>query len=131
MSSIFETVKDLDAQRDALRTKKEKVIRAYQEKCRHPRNEIIGSRWGSPEFRVCRVCGYAENGHGCGYWKLAPNEYGSVPVMDDDEARKFVLRRLTQDQINAMRHPELTQEQATARGSAATYSRWKKEQDCA
>ncbi len=131
MGSIFETVKDLDAQRDALKAKKEKIIQTYQDKCPHPLLQIVENRWGSPEFRVCRRCGYAEDGYGCGYWKLAPNEYGSIPGLDDSEARKFVLRKLNQEQINAIRYPELTQEQAAARGSAMRYSRWKKENACA
>lgn len=80
------------------------LVRQLQEECPHPKEDIIegdmhrGSTYGGcgvhvstsqPPFRVCRRCGYAEEGWGCGYWKIT-KDY-SVPTLPREEAWKIVI----------------------------------------
>lgn len=84
-------------------------------KCPHPENYIVEGAYisgslcsytgdvSTPPFRVCSLCGYAEEGWGCGYYKLAPNNY-SMKSIDRNTARKFVKRGiLSQEELSNIR----------------------------
>lgn len=99
---------ELDIQE--LRKQRDETIIRLQEECPHPVNALREAEYSpethfvyaSPPFRVCTECGYAEDGWGCGYWKLASNE--EIPQMSRDTLfRKYVKRRLTQDELSKVR----------------------------
>ena len=52
----------------------------------------------SPCFRVCTVCGYAEEGWGAGYWKL---QHSSANVTADT-ARRYVRKFVRQEDMRAL-----------------------------
>jgi len=80
-----------------------------QSRCQHRVNEVVEGDYKAydystdPPFRVCTVCGYAEQGWGCGYWKL---NYGSreIPTIPRSEAQKYIRKFFTQDQMNELRY---------------------------
>ena len=68
-----------------------------QRRCKHPHAAIVEGEYrpptyfsAMPPFRVCKRCGYAEQGWHCGYTYLAPDDYSMVAI-DRDEAFKFVV----------------------------------------
>lgn len=93
-----ESILSAEAELDVAREKLRKTRRQVQKYCDHPQKEIVegeyrSDTWGHhhiPPFRVCKLCGYAEEGWHCGYWKLASRVYEGVPLLSWDEARKFV-----------------------------------------
>lgn len=99
----------LKARQNKLDKDKEELITQTQNKCKHPANEIVEGDYRSyqyldrtdPPFRVCRACGYAEEGWGCGYWKLG--KYSSVPRLSHDDAWKFILKFYSQEKLNELR----------------------------
>ena len=84
-------------------------------RCTHPVEHIIegnyipDNSWGgghaTPPFRVCTICGYAEEGWGCGYYKLGPGVYDEkiIRTVKRREAEKFVTRRWSQEQMSKAR----------------------------
>jgi len=70
--------------------------------CEHPISHILQGKWreddGSsayvdftePEFRVCTICGYAEEGWGCGFQKLGRHLYSEIKEVERDVAQKYV-----------------------------------------
>lgn len=112
MSSIWAALNDLDAQENILAEKREKLIHSEQEACPHPLHEIVEGSYAPSgiivgpyaPFRVCRRCGYAEEGWGCGYLKLAPDTH-DIPSLPRDTAQKYVLKKLSQRQMNEVRYP--------------------------
>ena len=88
----------LKVQRDAIDAELRLLLPEIQAACGHPEKEIVEGEYQSysfgfhgaePPFRVCRRCGYSEQGWDCGYFRLYPNNY-SIPRLSRDEARKFV-----------------------------------------
>lgn len=75
------------------------AIQELQSLCTHPLESVVegeyesdplGGCWHSAPFRVCRACGYAEQGWGAGFWKLS-NNYSGVPMLQREEARKLIV----------------------------------------
>jgi len=99
-------IKDLEAQIKTLTSRKDDAIKKLQEQCKHPKEltlegKYVDSHFGGVLFRPCRVCklcGYGEEGWGAGYWKLS-NSYGNVPEVSHDEAWKHVRTFISQDQM--------------------------------
>jgi hypothetical protein len=88
----------LKVQRDAIDAELRLLLPEIQAACGHPEKEIVegehqsysfGFHGVEPPFRVCRRCGYSEQGWDCGYFRLYPNN-SSIPRLGRDEARKFV-----------------------------------------
>lgn len=84
------------------------LIEEYQSKCTHklvieaPYKEETYVTYAAPDFRVCKECGYAEEGWGCGYWKLSNPEF--VGCMPRDEARNYVKGKFwTQEEMSKLR----------------------------
>ena len=95
---------DVQKQRDTLNvTIKAMELQLFRE-CPHPDNEVVEGRFKdngwlgcTRPFRVCRLCGYAEEGWGMGYWKLA-KPGTTIPSLPYDDARKYVRRQFSQDE---------------------------------
>jgi hypothetical protein len=103
---------EIDSQIVSLKKKRKALISHRHKSCKHPISQIIQGKWRDnewlhpdPEFRVCKICGYAEEGWGCGFWNLAPNNY-NIPEVSREEARKHVLVFLTRHQMNKLRFPK-------------------------
>lgn len=88
------------------------TLKICQAECKH--EDVVehpdshGKFIVSPPYRVCRTCGYAEEGWGCGYWKLAPRVF-EVPHLSREAAWKFVRGKIwTQDEMSYVlgRHPK-------------------------
>ncbi len=64
----------------AYRKQADELIEQAIKRCKHPKKYVVEiceksrvtEEYDRP-YRVCTRCGYAEEGWGCGYWKLAPN----------------------------------------------------------
>lgn len=84
---------DAEFRRDLAQEQLDEVIKRVQSEC--PHNDIVEGNSvqyfiAYPPFAVCKDCGYAEEGWGCGYDKLGWRN-GKKPVrVDRDEARKFI-----------------------------------------
>lgn len=87
-----------------IRQEIEELTKKLFDSCSHPHEATVEgdyTEWFRP-FRVCRICGYAEQGWNVGYWKLnAP--YGTVPTLSREEAWKFVRKHFSQDELWEMR----------------------------
>ena len=83
---------------------KEEILALHKiiEGCKHPISHIVQGEYipdddsyfgnhSTPDFRVCKICGYAEEGWGCGYRRLRGSRK-DVPEIHRHEARKFVKR---------------------------------------
>jgi hypothetical protein len=105
-------IKELEAELKKLTAQKEAAILALQNQCKHPKElsldgDSVDSHFGGVLFRpmrVCRLCGYAEEGWGAGYWKLSkesgyPATGATIPSLSHDEAWKHVRTFVTQDQM--------------------------------
>ena len=122
MNSARENVEAFDRQVEHLRKRRGEYIQLSQEACPHPLCEIVEGRYktaglvfgAQAPFRVCRLCGYAEEGWYCGYWKLnserdpahPAGNHIPIPELPRDAAMKYVLRRLSQEEISALRWPK-------------------------
>ena len=70
-----------------------------QHSCDHP-NVVEANE--SPPFAVCTLCGYAEQGWHCGYWKLAHRRLRRVTALT---ARETVIGRIwTQRELSEERY---------------------------
>ena len=105
-------IKDLEAELKKLAAQKEAAVLALQERCKHPKElaldgDYVDSHFGGVLFRpmrVCRLCGYGEEGWGAGYWKLSkeighPASDATIPSVSHDEAWKHVRTFVTQSQM--------------------------------
>jgi hypothetical protein len=78
------------------------LLKELQQECPHPLEAIVEAPHRSyqylerstPPFRVCRACGLAEEGWGCGYRLLAPRNYSSVPELSREAAQNLVKGRM-------------------------------------
>lgn len=110
-SEIEEIRKEIDSLTAPLY---EKITKLQEEidKCVHPISHIVEGEyspddygWGSadPPFRVCTICGYAEEGWGCGYWKLAPRIYDIKPI-SRNKAYTYVTKGvLSQEKLSNLK----------------------------
>jgi len=102
-------IKDLEKQIKSLTSRKDAVIKNLQEQCKHPKEltlegKYVDSHFGGVLFRPCRVCklcGYGEEGWGAGYWKLSKS-YDDIPEVSHDEAWKYVRTFVSQDQMEKL-----------------------------
>ena len=87
-------IERLDAKIKKLEKQREETYAKSQKSCSHPASEVIegeyksGHYFTSPPFRVCKLCGYAEEGWHCGYWKLSD---GYIPSVSREYAMKYVI----------------------------------------
>jgi len=67
-------VEELDRTIQSLKDERQQIIKDMQETCDHPIEFVIEGEYkegfdigyADPPFRVCRLCGLAEEGWGCG-----------------------------------------------------------------
>lgn len=113
-SEIKKIYKEIDTLTAPLYEKIAKLQRTI-DKCAHPPTHIIegeydpddGWRDAIPPFRVCTICGYAEEGWGCGYWKLSTDNI-KIPELTRTEARKFATKGvLSQEKLNNIRFKKI------------------------
>ena len=108
-----QTIEQLDAQIDVLQNKRETVLLNMQAACKHPADDILevpyeqdslGGSYHTRPFRVCKLCGLAEQGWGCGYWKL--KAFGEeIPRISREKARRdYVLKFYDQEDLSKLRH---------------------------
>lgn len=114
-NNYMEEVDKINSEIDYLKSERDYLVERLQDECEHPIKEVRevdykSSNYGSSlrPFRVCLRCGYAEEGWGCGYWRLHRSEYGPVGGgiirnMDRDQAWKHVRTYLTQEKLNKKR----------------------------
>ena len=70
----------------------------FMKNCEHQdvvEGEYGGNCTASPPFRVCKLCGYTEEGWYCGYTLLN----GNYPEVSRDEAFKFVHMFLNNEKV--------------------------------
>lgn len=101
-------IERFDAKIDKLEKEREEIVARGQKYCPHPTSEILegeykrGHYFTSPPFRVCKLCGYAEDGWHCGYWKLQDND--PVPSVSREMAMKYVIGGvLSQEELSKKR----------------------------
>jgi hypothetical protein len=99
----------IDLKIEKLQGEREVLRQTGQNKCSHPAGEILeaeyanGNYFTSPPFRVCKLCGYAEEGWHCGYWKL--REDSAVPSVTRHAAMEYVIGGvITQKELNKKRY---------------------------
>lgn len=93
--------------RDKLNERIKKQIYYTQNGCKHRATSIREAEYEPGDyiapFRVCIDCGYAEDGWGCGYWKLG--KISSCIQLKRDEALEYVVGHvLSQDELNGKRY---------------------------
>lgn len=106
----------LKQERDEIGIKINQLESKLMDKCTHPFDAIREGRYvpsgswnhATPEMRVCIDCGYAEEGWGCGFWKLSVDWElrDSIPQLSRDEAFKYVRKFWTQDAMSEFRFPK-------------------------
>lgn len=103
-------VRSIDRSISKLKSKREQLILDIQDKCNHPVDSILEMPYkpsthffhATPNARVCCQCGYAEEGWGCGFWKL--NTATKVPEVDRSHAMQFyVLKMYSQKELSELR----------------------------
>ena len=88
---------------EALEGVRDGYIKSMQAACDHPKEQIveggyISSEWSNnhtPPFRVCKLCGYSEEGWGCGYNKLQGYNCG-IPTIDRNKAMMYTIGRMVE-----------------------------------
>lgn len=108
---MMSSIEELDKQIEALKIKRTKQLQKTHTTCKHPLDQVIEGKYEDlgwlgvhRPIRVCKACGYAEEGWGSGYWKL-PNNY-SIPQLDRDEAWKYVKKFHSQKDMYKLKYPE-------------------------
>ena len=98
LDNFWESVKLADHKILTLKRRRERMILDFQKKCKHahlnlreasPRHSVFLSTLAP--FRVCVACGLAEEGWGCGYFKLKSTEKRGVAQLTREEARKYAV----------------------------------------
>lgn len=92
----------------ALREESEKAFAEAILKCKHSKSKVVEVNPteykfienNEPPFRICKNCGYAEEGWGCGYWKL---DYENVPLVKRDSI-EFINEFNTQANLSSKRY---------------------------
>jgi len=126
---------------EAAKAHYERIRQQEQDKCEHPEQVIVegkakpGDTWTigcgggtystwKPPFRVCRACGYAEEGWGSGYWKLGSTP--RVPEIERAEAKKLILgRALTQRDLYKLEYPHRFTNRTDENGAPTPLYAWK------
>lgn len=98
-------IRRIEQRETAQEKRKASLIAKVQRLCRHPVSMLIEAPYSSSEFsserpfRVCRRCGYAEEGWGAGYWRLGRGVYSGVPELSRNEAQRLVRTFVSQDDM--------------------------------
>ena len=83
----------LEEKIEALEKKRDNKLKQLQSECNHSviaeTGHTISTFSTNPPGRICKVCGYEEEGWGCGYKKLY----------------KEPLRQINRDKFNQLRYP--------------------------
>ena len=103
----------MDEKVKAIQDKREQLIRDAMLNCKHPIEEVIEGDYESTmfstwaPFRVCKICGYAEEGWGSGYTRLHGNVYSHDILCEVKRryAEKFVIKKFSQNDQYVMRYP--------------------------
>lgn len=93
-------LKNLIADRDHFNNSIKVLTNQIIEKCPHPDSEIVEALYDddTPPYRICKICGLAEEGWGKGYSVLDPNIYcGSVPKITRSEAKLLTRKYIFQN----------------------------------
>lgn len=86
------------------------IISDVQDNCAH--GDVLEANYrpsgngffGEPPFRVCRDCGYAEEGWDCEYLKLGSLKLQSVPIkVDRATAYQYVVKFMTRQMLTDSR----------------------------
>ena len=103
----YKRLKKLKGRVDALM--RDELLRVQRE-CQHPEEHVVeapyeedqfgGCRHSAP-FAVCTLCGYSEQGWGCGYWKLKVNS--DTPQITRDKGVRIRLTYYSQEDLNVLR----------------------------
>lgn len=108
-----EDVAIFDAQIADLQQKRKQFIAQLQAECKHPLDAIFecsyetDSIWTRPPARVCRLCGYTEDGWGCGHWKLCGD---GIPIITRAQLQKYALTWMTQEVLATLRFTKKVQD---------------------
>lgn len=83
---------------EALEGVKDSYIKSMQSACEHPKEHVIEEAWARndwgnsrPPFRVCKLCGYSEEGWGSGFKKLNYGFGEDVPTLPYNKARQYQI----------------------------------------
>lgn len=104
IKELHKSIADLTDKVTAPLWKRIAELESKIKKCKHPESEIVEGEYistgpyshdwdgecATPPFRVCKICGFAEQGWGCGYKVLAPNNY-HIPTIKRSKAMKYVI----------------------------------------
>jgi hypothetical protein len=113
--SILEAEAEVKVAREKLRLARRKA----QKSCEHPPEEIVEGAYApdsyghyhTPPYRVCKLCGYAEEGWHCGYWKLGNGVYSGIPSLSRKEAWKFVKGPIhSQEVLSEIRYDRMDED---------------------
>lgn len=112
MTEKKRTVRQILSLIERAEEKKEKYMRDCKdlenelfETCTHPKDETLEGEWkrmewgdSFPPFRVCKPCGYAEEGWGTGYQKL---NYDSNEILHvkREEAERYIRWFFSQEKL--------------------------------
>jgi hypothetical protein len=99
----------LDRKIKYLTNKRNKLIDKMQSECPHPTSELLevpfydrGWLGSDSPMRLCKACGLAEEGWGCGYWRLERRDV-DLPRIERFSAFTYVLRFYSQEEMNKLR----------------------------
>ena len=108
--SLVKRIYKLKEERSKMSLKIDQLEAILMTKCPHPFEAVREGSYSAsysttPPMRVCTDCGYAEEGWGCGYWKLDVDWtlHNAIPKLEREEAFKFVRKFWTQDALSAVR----------------------------
>lgn len=94
---LFNQVGDIEERLVALQERRQQLLDQAHELCSHPIEQVRQAPpwqgifgFADPPFRVCLVCGLAEEGWRKGYDKLYPNVFSGILGIERGEARQFV-----------------------------------------
>lgn len=83
-----------------LEKERKELIEKFQNSCSHPISNILEAPYKEntyinsyPPFRVCKKCGYHEEGWYTSYHRLGKNFYKELPTLSRDEAGKLIIGR--------------------------------------
>ena len=82
----------------ALKGVRDTYVKSMQAACDHPKEQIVEGdsiecQWSNnhtPPFRVCKLCGYSEEGWGSGYRRLEGYNCG-IPTIDSNKALCYMI----------------------------------------
>jgi hypothetical protein len=87
---------------EALEGVRDTYVKSMQAACDHPKEQVVEEMWvkddwgynSTPPFRVCKLCGYSEEGWGSGFKKLKYGFGDDVPTLPYEKARKYQIGQM-------------------------------------